>query len=131
MANVVTIASEHRKVGEIVVVLIAVLMMYDVLRPQVKVLPYNLTGQSATVLILDERRTVPGCKPSVVTVGTAKVVKVFPQLSTMPFEHLAASNARGVIDLSTFDTGRNNHLIDPLPGDAVLFGKLNHGDQPR
>ena len=98
-----------------------------------KVVRHNLTGNSTALPMYDKGAAIPVFQPGVIAVLIAKYVLTLAYFLAM-FRHLGATERAGHSEvtrqlLGCFYIGAPKHLVNALPGHAILPSYLCHGEQ--
>jgi len=120
---VITLTDKNSKVIKAVVILVFVLMVDYMPLLEGEVLSNNLSGKTTRMPVGDVRRSCS--KPGMPAIGTAEVMVVLPHLPSGAGDDGPASGAgyRHLM-LASIHPGLSKQLIDALPGDTVLCGKV-------
>lgn len=123
----VALAGKDSEIVKVVVEGVAVFVVYDVTGLEGKVGAHDLPGSVLALPVPNVGPSVACCKKGVITVVTAKVVLLPPDSEAVAQEDSPTSGARDLHRRrARFDAFRLHDLVDPLPGDGVLPGKLSH-----
>lgn len=126
--DMIALASKDTQIVQAVVILVAILMMYNMVCLQVKYLRYALSGYLATIAPCNVWFTVTSLQKSVITFSAAKHMCAVPYL-TFRAQMLFTAHVTGYRQ-AVF--GRVHPIafedfIDALSGNPILFGQVNHG----
>jgi hypothetical protein len=131
--NMITLRSENQKIVNAIIVLVAVLMVYDLTRKKRMVLADDIPGDPRPLPMDDKRIPVAMFKPSEVAALRTEYMFLLAYLAPRLRKSLpAACTGDGDVcgGLACIHSGLPQDLKYSLPCDSVLLGKCDHGDKP-
>jgi len=131
--NMIPLVSKYSQIIKGIVVLVAILVMYDMPRLEAKVFTNNSTSDPGTMVMHNKWVSVPMFQPGMITLLTTKRVLSCPEPCPvigclLPADSTGDSYSP-VSLLTRINPGPSQYFPDALPGHSVLFSKGNHGYQ--